>query len=184
VSSRCALHRSLSLRQPARVTVSLLCVSCVAAAHACRRLGACTEYRQHLVEVGLLFDNPDAFQIAAGLGRDWPDGRGVYVGQDKDLAGWVNDEDHLQLVTISKGVDFEAYASEQSLLYPARRHMRSVGARAVAASHAVCMWQQIASGARCPASKTGFAPTASHLRTARCSVTSCPAQARSALGCS
>jgi len=34
------------------------------------------------------------------LGRDWPDGRGIYVSHDSALLGWTNEEEHLQLLSV------------------------------------------------------------------------------------
>ncbi|KAL3942636.1 MAG: hypothetical protein SGBAC_003208 [Bacillariaceae sp.] len=88
----------------------------------------------------ILFHDPDPLSLNAGLGRDWPDARGIYmnhttslahhgmsqkvgVGQQEqqqqqklnknapshhvspELMIWVNAEDHLRIISMSKGGD-------------------------------------------------------------------------------
>lgn len=58
-----------------------------------------------LAEAGALFDEPTStVQLASGIGRHWPDARGIFFlkGQHEEkeevsLAAFVNDEDHLRL---------------------------------------------------------------------------------------
>mmetsp|Transcript_36544 Transcript_36544/g.104434 ORF Transcript_36544/g.104434 Transcript_36544/m.104434 type:complete len:1005 (-) Transcript_36544:120-3134(-) len=58
---------------------------------------------------GTLFSAPDArLLLCAGLGRDWPDARGVFVNARRDLAAWVNEEEHLRLVAHQAGPDLKA----------------------------------------------------------------------------
>ena len=35
-----------------------------------------------LIQRHLLFENPDEWGITAGLGKDWPDARGIYMNVD------------------------------------------------------------------------------------------------------
>lgn len=63
---------------------------------------------EDLVQRRLLFPNPDAFAISAGLGRDWPDARGIYLDR-WDLTSmpsimiWCNAEDHVWIISNAKG---------------------------------------------------------------------------------
>ena len=66
-----------------------------------------------LIQRHILFDNPDEWSITAGLGRDWPDARGVFVNVDDlddtpDFVVWVNEEDHLRIMCLRKGGDIFA----------------------------------------------------------------------------
>merc|ERR1719411_1151358 len=64
--------------------------------------------KQHeqLIEEHLIFDKPvSPLLIAGGMARDWPDGRGVYLNHDKTFILWVNEEDHLRIVSMQKGGD-------------------------------------------------------------------------------
>jgi creatine kinase len=53
----------------------------------------------------LIFQDPTEYTIAAGLGRDWPDARGIYLNNpDKpELMIWCNSEDHFRIVAMKKG---------------------------------------------------------------------------------
>ncbi|CAJ1934530.1 unnamed protein product [Cylindrotheca closterium] len=68
----------------------------------------------------ILFHDPDALSISAGLGKDWPDARGIYMNRHSmsadptDAASynvspevmiWVNAEDHLRIISMNKGGD-------------------------------------------------------------------------------
>mmetsp|Transcript_28102 Transcript_28102/g.68434 ORF Transcript_28102/g.68434 Transcript_28102/m.68434 type:complete len:522 (+) Transcript_28102:115-1680(+) len=66
----------------------------------------------------ILFHDPDALSLSAGLGRDWPDARGIYMNHSApetqnapsyhvspELMIWVNAEDHLRIISMSKGGD-------------------------------------------------------------------------------
>lgn len=61
-----------------------------------------------LIQRRVLFPDPDDFAISAGLGRDWPDARGIYCDTWKetpDIVIWCNAEDHLSIISTSKGGD-------------------------------------------------------------------------------
>lgn len=53
----------------------------------------------------LIFQDPSEYTVAAGLGRDWPDARGLYLNNpDKpELMIWCNSEDHFRIVAMKKG---------------------------------------------------------------------------------
>jgi len=42
---------------------------------------------------------------AAGLNRDWPSGRGIFHNHDKTFLVWLNEEDHLRIISMEKGAD-------------------------------------------------------------------------------
>ncbi|CAK0812403.1 unnamed protein product [Prorocentrum cordatum] len=57
----------------------------------------------------LLFDEPDSqVLLSSGFGRDWPDARGVFVGEDRQLLVWVNESDHLRMQAMQGGSDLKA----------------------------------------------------------------------------
>lgn len=59
--------------------------------------GMTTHQQQHLETAGMLFSEPDSrVRLSAGLGRDWPDARGVFIGESQGLSVWCNEEDHLR----------------------------------------------------------------------------------------
>ena len=44
----------------------------------------------------------------AGGYNDWPTGRGIFFNEDKTFLVWVNEEDHLRLISMQKGGDIGA----------------------------------------------------------------------------
>ncbi|EDO40639.1 predicted protein [Nematostella vectensis] len=45
--------------------------------------------------------------VSSGMSRDWPDGRGVWHTKDKSFLIWVNEEDHLRVISMETGGDLE-----------------------------------------------------------------------------
>merc|ERR1711951_266957 len=43
--------------------------------------------------------------IAAGMERDWPEGRGIYHNEEKTFLTWVNEEDQLRIISMQQGGD-------------------------------------------------------------------------------
>jgi len=64
--------------------------------------------RQDLVARHLLFKSEDRFLTSAGLMRDWPDGRGIFLSQDEAFSVWVNEEDQLRIIAMKQGGDVTA----------------------------------------------------------------------------
>merc|ERR1712150_388387 len=61
--------------------------------------------RQKLVDDHFLFVSGDKNLIAAGMERDWPEGRGIYHNKEKTFLTWVNEEDQLRIISMQKGGD-------------------------------------------------------------------------------
>ncbi len=53
----------------------------------------------------LLFKKGDRFQDAAGFNTDFPKSRGVFYSSDRQLRIWVNEEDHLRIISQEKSAD-------------------------------------------------------------------------------
>lgn len=51
------------------------------------------------------FKRGDRFQDAAGLNRNWPEGRGVFANASQTFFCWVNEEDHLRVIAIQRNAD-------------------------------------------------------------------------------
>lgn len=64
--------------------------------------------RQDLVARHLLFKSKDRFLTSAGLMRDWPDARGIFLSRDEAFSVWVNEEDQLRIIAMKKGGDVTA----------------------------------------------------------------------------
>jgi len=57
-----------------------------------------------LIADHFLFDKPvSPLLLAAGMARDWPDGRGIWHNDEKSFLVWVNEEDHLRVISMEKG---------------------------------------------------------------------------------
>ncbi len=50
----------------------------------------------------LIFGRGDRFQEVAGINSDFPAGRGIYVSDDRHFLVWVNEEDHLRIISLEK----------------------------------------------------------------------------------
>lgn len=68
------------------------------------------EQHDDLIQRHILFHDPDEYNISAGIGRDWPDARGIYMNNPEkpDLVIWLNKEDHLRIISMSNGGDLLA----------------------------------------------------------------------------
>merc|ERR1719281_595228 len=63
--------------------------------------GMSTEKEEELRKCGNLFQEPDStLLLASGMGRHWPDGRGIFANNDANLFVWLNEEDHLRIVSM------------------------------------------------------------------------------------
>ncbi|KAI8509426.1 hypothetical protein Bbelb_132740 [Branchiostoma belcheri] len=49
----------------------------------------------------------DKYQTAAGISRHWPEGRGIFYNKAKTFLVWVNEEDHLRIISMQKGADVQ-----------------------------------------------------------------------------
>lgn len=58
-----------------------------------------------MVEKKLAFPKGDRFQESAGMNRDFPLGRGIFLSHDKEFRVWVNEEDHMRIMAVSPGPD-------------------------------------------------------------------------------
>ena len=65
--------------------------------------GMAENVRQKLVDDHFLFVSGDKNLIAAGMERDWPEGRGIYHNDAKTFLVWVNEEDQLRIISMQNG---------------------------------------------------------------------------------
>merc|ERR1712154_172762 len=70
--------------------------------------GMSEKVRQQLVDDHFLFVSGDRNLIAAGMERDWPEGRGIFHNKDKTFLTCVNEEDQLRIISMQSGVDVRA----------------------------------------------------------------------------
>ena len=68
-------------------------------------LGMSNEIQDELIKEHFLFKEGDRFLDAAGLNRDWSEGRGIYHNREKTFLVWVNEEDQLRIISMQMGGD-------------------------------------------------------------------------------
>ncbi|XP_064105292.1 arginine kinase-like [Macrobrachium nipponense] len=62
-----------------------------------------SEEQEELLQRHLLFKQGDRFLEAAGASRFWPEGRGIFLNNDNTLVVWVNEEDHMRIISMQYG---------------------------------------------------------------------------------
>ncbi|XP_064652496.1 taurocyamine kinase-like isoform X2 [Lineus longissimus] len=65
--------------------------------------GMSSEVEKQLIDDHFLFKNDDRFNEQAGVYRDWPEARGIFYNSNKTFLTWVNEEDHLRLISMQPG---------------------------------------------------------------------------------
>jgi len=70
-------------------------------------LSSMTDVEQDkLIEEHFLFDKPvSPLLVASGMARDWPDSRGIFHNNDKNFLVWINEEDHIRVISMETGGD-------------------------------------------------------------------------------
>ena len=53
-----------------------------------------------MFSIVLLQEPNSTILLASGMGRHWPDGRGVFRNKQRTLFVWVGEEDHLRIVSM------------------------------------------------------------------------------------
>lgn len=76
-----------------------------------------------------LFEAPDApWILSSGRARHWPKARGIFLSKNKELAAWINDENHMRLILRRSGtIDVKAsievlYRAEELLVQSLAKH--------------------------------------------------------------
>lgn len=69
-----------------------------------------TESEQdQLIQDHFLFDKPvSPLLTCAGMARDWPDARGIWHNHSKNFLLWINEEDHIRVISMEKGGNMKA----------------------------------------------------------------------------
>jgi len=70
--------------------------------------GITTEEEEQLRTDHFLFQEPDSTLLISGaMHRDWPDARGIFHNKAKNALVWVNEEDHLRVISMEMGPDIK-----------------------------------------------------------------------------
>ena len=64
--------------------------------------------KEEMINDHFLFKQGDRFMEAAGLNRNWPEGRGIFYNEKKDFLVWVNEEDQMRIISMQKGADIKS----------------------------------------------------------------------------
>jgi len=62
---------------------------------------------KQLVDDHFLFRGKDKMQAASGYHEHWPQGRGIFVSKDKQFLLWINEGDHLRIISMQEGGDVD-----------------------------------------------------------------------------
>ena len=55
-----------------------------------------------------LFQEPDStLLLASGMGKQWPDARGIFHNEKKNFLVWCNEEDHTRIISMQMGDDIK-----------------------------------------------------------------------------
>jgi arginine kinase len=66
------------------------------------------EERNALIEEHILYnDADDKYLRSAGGYNDWPIGRGIFLNKAKNFIVWVNEEDHIRIISMQKGASLK-----------------------------------------------------------------------------
>ncbi|KAI6242577.1 Arginine kinase [Aphelenchoides fujianensis] len=65
--------------------------------------GMSADVQQKLIADHFLFKQGDRFLEAANANRFWPTGRGIFHNEKKTFLVWVNEEDHLRIISMQPG---------------------------------------------------------------------------------
>lgn len=60
------------------------------------------------VDKHFLFRGKDKMQAASGYHADWPHGRGIFVSKDEKFLLWLNEGDHLRIISMQQDGDVKA----------------------------------------------------------------------------
>jgi len=65
--------------------------------------GMSKDVQNQLIQDHFLFKEGDRFLQAANACRYWPAGRGIFHNKNKTFLVWVNEEDHLRIISMQQG---------------------------------------------------------------------------------
>lgn len=65
--------------------------------------GMTKDVQNQLIKDHFLFKEGDRFLQAANACRYWPSGRGIFHNKNKTFLVWVNEEDHLRIISMQQG---------------------------------------------------------------------------------
>lgn len=93
--------------------------------------------QEQLIEDHFLFDKPvSPLLLASGMARDWPDARGIWHNDKKNFLVWINEEDHLRVISMEKGGNMSGVFSRWCKgLKEIETHMKTLGSEYMWSEH-------------------------------------------------
>lgn len=71
--------------------------------------GMSMEEEDQLREDHFLFQEPDStLLLASGMGRQWPDARGIFTNDACNFLLWTNEEDHTRIISMEMGANMQS----------------------------------------------------------------------------
>jgi len=71
--------------------------------------GITKEVEAELIKNNFLFQEPDEPMLLSWrMERDWPQARGIYHNNEKTALVWVNEEDHIRIISMQKDFNIRA----------------------------------------------------------------------------
>ena len=67
--------------------------------------------KEQLINDHVLYKEDDRFLKAANASRFWPTGRGIFYNKDRTIIVWVNEEDHVRIISLQQGADLASVYS-------------------------------------------------------------------------
>jgi len=84
--------------------------------------GMSKEVQNQLIQDHFLFKEGDRFLQAANACRYWPSGRGIFHNKNKTFLVWVNEEDHLRIISMQMGGNVgQAWTDSSAVLKSSKR---------------------------------------------------------------
>ena len=75
------------------------------------------KYENQLIRENILYDRRvSPILQATGMDRDWPESRGIWYCKRKEFIVWVNEEDHLRIISMQKGGNIKQVRPYKKLL--------------------------------------------------------------------
>jgi len=66
-------------------------------------VGMNKDKQQKLIDLHYLFKEGDRFLQCANACRFWPKGRGIFINLTKTFCVWINEEDHIRIISMQEG---------------------------------------------------------------------------------
>lgn len=109
------------------------------------------EQRQGLIDDHFLFRGKDKMQAASGYHEHWPHGRGIFHNKSKTFVNWINEGDHLRIISMEQGGDVKGVFTRLAK----GAHLITEGVKAITGKEEAFMMHPIFGSITCCPSNIG-----------------------------